>query len=188
VQSKATTVAEYLAELSEDRREAISAVRDVVRKNLDAGFKEGMQYGMIGYFVPHEIYPSGYHCDPRQPLPFAALGSQKNYMSLYLMCVYGNPNQLEQLQRDWAKTGKKLDMGKACIRFARLSDLPLEVIGSAIRRVTAKRYIEICEQALASSAKRDAKKPRHAQSESKSPRSKNPTRSSSQSKRKTAKR
>jgi hypothetical protein len=148
VKSKATTVEGYLAELPEERRVAISAVREVIRKHLDPDFKEGIQYGMIGYFVPHEVYPSGYHCDPRQPLPFAALGSQKNYMSLYLMSVYGDSDQRKLLQEAWAQSGKKLNMGKACIRFAKLSDLPLDIIGDAVRRVTAKRYIAICESAI----------------------------------------
>ena len=90
MQSKATTVEQYLAELPEDRRKAIEAVRQVILKNLDKDYEEGIQYGMIGYYVPHRVYPAGYHCDPKQPLPFAGLASQKNYMSLYLMCVYGD--------------------------------------------------------------------------------------------------
>src|SRR5580700_2777009 len=89
MQSKATTVERYLAELPPDRRAAVSAVREVILSNLDAGYAEGMQYGMIGYYVPHSIFPAGYRCDPKQPLPFAHLASQKNYMSLYLMCLYG---------------------------------------------------------------------------------------------------
>src|SRR6516162_2904358 len=90
MQSNATTVAEYLSSLPEDRRRAIEAVRQVILQNLDKDYEEGMQYGMIGYYVPHRVYPAGYHCDPKQPLPFAALGSQKNYMSVYLMCIYGD--------------------------------------------------------------------------------------------------
>src|SRR5258707_3534246 len=89
MQSTATTVEQYLAGLPDDRRSAIEAVRNVILKNLDTDYEEGMQYGMIGYYVPHSVYPAGYHCDPRQPLPFAALASQKNYMSLYLMSLYG---------------------------------------------------------------------------------------------------
>ncbi|HZK81831.1 MAG TPA: DUF1801 domain-containing protein, partial [Humisphaera sp.] len=88
MKSNAATVEQYLAELPEDRRAAIGAVRDVILKNLDADYEEGMQYGMIGYYVPHRIFPAGYHCDPKQPLPFAALGSQKNHMAIYLMSVY----------------------------------------------------------------------------------------------------
>lgn len=117
MQSKAATVAEYLAELPEDHRRAIEAVRKVILDNLDSGYEEGMQYGMIGYYVPHRIYPAGYHCDPKQPLPFAALASQKNYMSLYLMCIYGETPLAAWFREAWAKTGKKLDAGKACIRF-----------------------------------------------------------------------
>jgi hypothetical protein len=146
--SKATTVEEYLASLPEDRRAAIQAVREVILKNLDEDYAEGMQCGMIGYYVPHSVYPPGYHCDPKQPLPFAGLASQKNHMALYLMCVYGNPAQAEWFRQAWAKTGKKLDMGKACIRFKKLEDLPLDVVGQAIARVPAKKYIAAYEAVL----------------------------------------
>src|SRR5579863_10114184 len=137
VQSQATTVADYLASLPEDRRIVISAVRDVIRKNLDPDFEEGMQYGMIGYYVPHRVYPAGYHCDPKQPLPFASLGSQKQYMSVYLMCIYGDEKLRAWFEDAWAKAGKKLDMGKSCVRFKRIDDVALDVIGEAIRRVPA---------------------------------------------------
>ena len=158
VQSKATTVKDYLAELPEDRRAALQAVRDVILKNLDHEFEEGMQYGMIGYYVPHSVYPPGYHCDPRQPLGFACLASQKNHMALYLMCVYGDANQRKWFEAEWKKAGKKLDMGKSCIRFKKLDDLALGVIGETIRRVTARKYIEVCERALSSRQKAPAKK------------------------------
>jgi Domain of unknown function (DU1801) len=148
MQSKANTVDQYLAELPADRREAIQAVREVFLKNLDKDFEEGMQYGAIGYYVPHRIHPAGYHCDPRQPLPFGGLASQKNYMSLYLMCVYGNEKAAKEFREAWAKTGKKLDMGKACIRFKRVDDLALDVIANAIKRTPAKAYIELCVSAL----------------------------------------
>ena len=134
MQSKATTVEQYLAELPEDRRKAIEAVRQVVLKNLDKDYEEGMQYGMIGYYVPHRVYPKGYHCDPRQPLGFAGLGSQKNHMSLYLMCIYGHAEHAKWFREAWAKTGKKLDMGKACVRFKKVEDLALDVIGEAIKQ------------------------------------------------------
>ena len=132
MQSKATTVEQYLSELPEDRRKAIEAVRQVVLKNLDKDYEEGIQYGMIGYFVPHRVYPAGYHCDPKQPLPFASLASQKNHMALYLMCVYGESDHSKWFQQAWAKSGKKLDMGKSCIRFKKVDDLALDVIGEAI--------------------------------------------------------
>ena len=155
MQSKAPTVETYLRSLPEDRRKAISALRDVILENLDSSYEEGMQYGMIGYYVPHRVYPKGYRCDPRQPLPFAALASQKNYMSLYLMSVYcgcvddspGN-RHARWFREAWAKTGKKLNMGKACIRFKKIEDLPLDVIGEAIRRVPASMYIELCEASV----------------------------------------
>jgi hypothetical protein len=146
--SKAQTVKDYLAELPPDRRAAIQAVRKVIRKNLDKGYQEGMQYGMIGYYVPHSIYPAGYHCDPRQPLPFAGLASQKNHMAVYLMCVYGSPQHAEWFRKAWAKTGKKLDMGKSCIRFKKLDDLALDVIGEAIARVPVKKFVEYYELAI----------------------------------------
>jgi hypothetical protein len=145
MQSKAKTVSEYLAELQADRRTAIQAVRKVILKNLDPDFEEGMQYGMISYYVPHRIYPAGYHCDPSQPLPFACLASQKNHMSLYMMSIYGDRDHAKWFHDEWAKTGKKLDMGKSCIRFKKLDDLPLELIGKAIARVKAKKYIAVCE-------------------------------------------
>jgi hypothetical protein len=157
MQSKATTVDQYISELPQDRREAIQAVRRLILENLDRDYEEGMQYGMIGYYVPHRTYPPGYHCDPRQPLPFAGLASQKGYMSIYLGCVYGHDEQMKSFQQAWAKTGKKLDMGKSCLRFRKLDDLALDVIADAIRNVPAKKFIEHYESVLRSM--RSAKKP-----------------------------
>jgi hypothetical protein len=152
--SQAKTVAEYLAELPEDRRAAISAVRDVILKNLPKGYEEGMQYGLIGYFVPHSIFPAGYHCDPKQPLPFAGLGSQKNHMAVYLMCVYGSQEQENWFREEYAKTGKKLDMGKSCVRFKKLDDLPLELIGKVIARVPVEKYVASYQEARAQSSRK----------------------------------
>jgi hypothetical protein len=152
MQSKATTVKQYLDELPEDRRACIGAVRKMMLKSLDKDYEEGMQYGMIGYYVPHRVYPAGYHCDPEQPLPFAMLASQKNHMALYLMCVYGDTAQATWFREAWAKTGKKLDMGKACVRFKKLDDLALEVIGEAVRRVPARKYIANVQAVLERSA------------------------------------
>lgn len=142
MQSKATTVPHYLASLPPDRRKAIETVRNVILANLDPDYEEGMSYGMIGYPVPHRLYPAGYRPDPRQGLPFVALASQKNYMSLYLMglycgCVDGvsDNERVRWFHAAWAKSGKKLGMGKSCIRFKKLDDLPLDVIGEAIRRL-----------------------------------------------------
>lgn len=141
MQSKAATVKEYLAGLPADRRAAVEAVRKVVLANLDKEFEEGMQYGMIGWYVPHRVFPAGYHCDPRQPLPFAALASQKNHLSLYVMSLYGSGEHEREFRREWARSGKKLDMGKCCIRFKRLEDLSLEAVAGAFRRVTARGYV-----------------------------------------------
>jgi hypothetical protein len=161
MQSKATTVAEYLAELPADRRVAIEAVRKVILKNLDSGFEEGMQYGMIGYFVPHRIYPPGYHCDPKQGLSYAGLASQKQHMSIYIMCLYASSGAGSEGQKlyhwftdAWKRTGKKLDMGKSCIRFKKLDDLALDVFGELIRKVPADKYIAFYEAAMAANQAR----------------------------------
>ena len=158
MQSKAQTVSEYLASLPVDRRAAIEAVRRVILQNLDQDYEEGMAYGMIGYFVPHRVYPAGYHCDPKLPLCYAGLASQKNYMSLYLMSCYGNTREEAWLREQWAKAGKKLDKGKACIRFKKLDDLPLDVIGEAVRRVPANKFIAHYEAALQKRKKGSPKK------------------------------
>jgi uncharacterized protein DUF1801 len=154
MQSKAATVREYLASLPEDRRAAIQTVRDVILKNLDKDYEEGMQYGMIGYYVPHRVFSAGYHCYPRQPLPFASLASQKNHMSLGIMAHYGDGPEAQWFKAAWAKTGKKLDMGACCIRFKRLEDLPLDLIGEAIRRIPAKKFVEYYELAIKLRSKR----------------------------------
>jgi hypothetical protein len=154
MQSKAKTVKQYLAELPADRREAISAVRDVILKNLPKGYEEGMQYGMIGYYVPHSVYPPGYHCDPKQPLPFASLASQKNHMALYLTCQYGDEEHEAWFRDAWAKTGRKLDMGKSCIRFKKLDDVPLTVIGQAIKRMPVTKFVAQYESTLGTMKKR----------------------------------
>jgi hypothetical protein len=141
MQSKAATVKEYLADLPEDRRAALNQVRKVFREHLDPDYKETIQYGMIAYVVPHRLYPPGYHCDPKLPLQFAALASQKQYMSLYLCVCYGN-SELDAWFRDaWASTGKKLDMGKSCIRFKRAEDLALDVVGKLLDRLPVAKFI-----------------------------------------------
>jgi hypothetical protein len=152
MQSKATTVAQYLRELPPERRAAIEAVREVLLASLDPDIEEGMSYGMICYSVPHRIYPPGYHCNPKQALPFAGLASQKHYMSLYLMTVYGEGPHWKLFEKEWARTGKKLDMGKCCLRFRRLEDLALDVIGRVVREVSAADYVRNYEKALAGTA------------------------------------
>jgi hypothetical protein len=174
MQSTAATVDDYLAGLPQDRRLALTALREVFRKNLDKDFEEGMLYGMIGYYVPHRVYPAGYHCDPKQPLCFAGLSSQKNHMSLHFMPVYGEGPYKQWFVDAWKKAGKKLDMGKACIRFKSAQDLPLDVIAEALQRMPAKKWIEQYEQARQTTSKRPAKKTAKAANttKAKSPRKK----------------
>lgn len=153
MKSTATTVADYLASLPEDRRAGIEAVREVILKNLDEDYEEGMMWGMIGYAVPHRVWPLGYHCDPKKPLMMAALASQKNTMTVYLMPVYAEESTREWFQKAWAATGKKLKMGGCCIHFKKLEDAALDVIGEAIRRTPARAYIENYVKTLASTGR-----------------------------------
>ena len=154
MQSKAKTVKAYLAELPADRRAALQAVREVILENLDGEYEEGMQYGMIGYYVPHKVYPAGYHTNPKQPLPFASLASQKNHMAIYLMCLYSDVSQEAWFRQAWAAAGKKLDMGKSCVRFKKLEDVALDVLGETIKRVPARAFIEHYEAATERQRKR----------------------------------
>ena len=148
--SDATTPDEMIAALPPDRREAIAAVRDVIRANLPPGYQEGMLYGMIGYYVPLERFPDTYN---GQPLGLAGLASQKNYMSLYLNTVYGDPETERWFRERYAASGKKLDMGKSCVRFRKLDDLPLDLIGETIARTPVDRYVEQYEAVRGSSRK-----------------------------------
>lgn len=176
MQSKATTVAQYLAALPDDRRKTLEAVRRVIRKNLDKNCEEGIQYGMIGYYVPHRVYPPGYHCDPKQPLPYVALASQKNYMSLYLMCIYGHDELRDWFEAAWAKTGKKLDMGKSCIRFKKLDDLALDVIGQAIKKTPTWDFVVHYEATMAKLKAQKAKTQKPKALKTKTPKAKNKSR------------
>jgi hypothetical protein len=147
VSTDARTPDEYIASLPEDRRGAIEAVRRVVRDNLPAGYEEGMS-GMIVWYVPLERFPNTYN---GQPLGLAALASQKNYMSLYLNSVYGNPATEAWFRERYAASGKKLDIGKSCVRFRRIDDLPLDVIGETIARADLDTFVAYYEQARGSS-------------------------------------
>jgi hypothetical protein len=157
MKSNATTVEEYLTSLPADRGTAISAVREVIRANLPKGYEERMQYGMISYVVPHSLYPAGYHCNPKEPLTYASLGSQKNRMALYLMCAYGDPGTERWFRQAYQASGKKLDMGKACVRFRKLEDLPLEVIGQMIARIPVENYIKVVKNLLTTASERRRK-------------------------------
>ena len=154
MQSTATTVEEYLAELPADRREALQKVREVILANKPAEVEEGIQYGHIGYYIPHSLYPDGYHCDKTQPLPYMGLGSQKNHMGLYAFCIYGSTNLVEWFKEEYAKTGKKLDMGAACIRFKKLEQLPLDLVAEMIRRVPYKEFVEFYESNIPASKRK----------------------------------
>lgn len=149
MQSTAATVAEYLASLPEERRVLVSAVRATVLANIDPSYEEKMQYGSMGWVVPHSIYPPGYHCKSADPLPFAGIASQKNAVSIYLMGLYiggdggGETGEAAWFRDAWAASGKKTpDMGKSCIRFRKLDDIALDVIGEAVRRMPVQRYLE----------------------------------------------
>jgi len=148
MQSQAKTVDEYIASLPEDRQEAITAVRNIILKNLPKGYEEIMQWGGIGYVVPHSSYSAGYHAQPKEPLPYASLTSQKNHMAFYGMGIYMDEAQCQWFVDAWTKTGKKLDMGKSCVRFKKLEDVPLEVIGKAVKRFPMKKYIAAYEETL----------------------------------------
>ncbi len=142
--STAKTAEEYLASLPPERREAISAVREAILAHLPVGYEEMMDFGMICYVIPLSRVPKTYN---GHPLPLAALASQKNYMSVYLMNVYGDPSTEEWFHATYKATGKKLDMGKSCVRFKRLEDLPLDVIGQVIARTPVEDYIKTHERA-----------------------------------------
>src|SRR4051812_38972759 len=137
----ASTVAEYLAALPTDRREVLSAVRKVINENLPDGYKEGMQFGMIGWYVPLSLYPAGYGENPKVPLPLVALASQKSGMVLHFLCFYGHPTLSDWFVNEYKKSGKKLDMGKGCVRFKSLGDLALDVVGRTIARVPVEEQI-----------------------------------------------
>lgn len=139
VQSRAATVEEYLDELPPERRTVIAAVRDMIARNLPAGYRECMGFGMINYVIPLERYPKTYN---GQPLGYVALAAQKNHFALYLMSIYADPAQEARLRDAFAKAGKKLDMDKSCVRFKKLDDLPLEALGELIAATPPESYIE----------------------------------------------
>ncbi len=147
MQSKATTVDQYIAELPDDRKPAMEKLRKIVSENLPTGYKEVMTYGMMGYVVPHEIYPSGYHCTPKLPLPFISIGSQKNFIALHHMGIYANPELLEWFVTEYPKHCKtKLDMGKGCIRFKKMDDIPYELIAELATKISVDDWIAMYEK------------------------------------------
>ncbi|MBM3990032.1 MAG: DUF1801 domain-containing protein [Planctomycetes bacterium] len=149
-----STVDDYLASLPADRREALVALRKLLRRHLDRKYVEGMSYGMIWWCVPHSLYPAGYHCKPEQPLPFLGLASQKGHMSLHLFGLYcdqldGKPGALlGWFEQAWKKSGKQLDMGKACLRFKTLDDLALDVLAELFRRMPCDVFVALYDRAF----------------------------------------
>ena len=147
--SDAKTPEQYIDALPPDRKEAMMLIRSAIIKNLPTGFAEVMSSGMIGYVVPHQKYPAGYHCDPKQPLPYVCLASQKNYIAFYHMGLYVMPALLQWFEKEYPNHAKsKLDMGKSCIRFKKLHDLPVNLIGELISKVSAEEYIQVYEKNL----------------------------------------
>jgi len=149
MQSKATTPYAYMAEIPEDRQKAFTKLRSVIKKNLPKGFSEVMGYGMMGYAVPHSKYPAGYHCNPKDPLPFIGIASQKHFIAIYHMGLYADPGLLKWFTDAHAKASpKKLDMGKSCIRYKKPDDIPFELIGELASKMTPDEWIAIYEKVL----------------------------------------
>lgn len=146
MQYKADTIEEYINQLPEERKVVITKLRKVVKENLPKGFVEQINYNMPGYVVPHSMYPSGYHCDPKLPLPFMNIASQKNFVALYHMGMYANPEILEWFTSEYPRYCKrKLDMGKSCVRFKKMDDIPYELIGQLVRKMTSEQWVELYE-------------------------------------------
>jgi len=149
MKKEVTTPDEYISQLPEDRKEALSKLRAVILENLPEGFEERINYGMIGYVVPHSIYPDGYHCNPELPLPFMSIASQKNFIGLYHMGIYSDENLLNWFTEEYPKHVKtKLDMGKSCIRFKKIETIPYELIGQLVQKMSAQEWIDKYESAI----------------------------------------
>ena len=149
MRSEAKTVKEYLSSLSEERQVPMDKLYKAIKKNLPKGFKEGMGYGMMGWDVPHSLYPPGYHCDPTQPLPFLGIASQKNFIAVYHMGIYSDPELLKWFTTEFPKYSKrKLDMGKSCIRFKNMTDIPYDLMGELASKMTPQDWIERYEAVM----------------------------------------
>lgn len=155
MRSTAATPEQYIKELPADRKEAISKLRETILKNLPKGFKEVIGYGMLGYVVPHELFPPGYHCDPKLPLPFINIASQKNFIALYHMGIYADPKLLKWFTDEYAKQVPfKLDMGKSCIRFKNPEQIPYKLIGDLVKKISVRDWITNYEKNLLASRSR----------------------------------
>lgn len=146
MQSSAITPDEYIEQLPQERQEVMRKLRTVILKNMPKGYVEIMSYGMIGYVVPHALYPPGYHCDPKLPLPFLAIASQKNFVALYHMGIYADKNLHDWFTAEYSNYAtSKLDMGKSCIRFKKIADIPYDLIGALVKKMAVKDWISIYE-------------------------------------------
>ena len=146
MQSVAKPPDQYFQELPEERKEAMLKLRQIIKKNLPEGFEEIMGYGMLGYAVPHSIYPKGYHCDPKQPLPFFGMASQKNSINIYHMGIYADNDLYDWFVSEYPKYSKaRLDMGKSCIRFKKPEHIPFELIGELLTKISVLEWISIYE-------------------------------------------
>lgn len=155
MKSTATTPEAYIAELPEDRKDAFAQLRNEVLKNLPKGFEERIGYGMLAYVVPHSIFPKGYHCDPKLPLPFVNIASQKNFIAFYHMGIYANPELLKWFTDEYPKyTSAKLDMGKSCIRFKKPNEIPFKLFGELMKKITVQQWIDLYEAAFTSKVKK----------------------------------
>lgn len=150
----ASTVQEYLDTLPPERRPAVERLRAEILAHLPAGYQEGIQYGGIGYYVPHALYPFGYHCDRAQPVPFVGIVSQKSHIGLYLFCIYLDPELTAWFMSEYAKTGKKLDMGKGCVRFKKPEEIPFQLVGQTVARAPMDAFLAHYEAGLPESAKK----------------------------------
>ena len=149
MQYDATSPEDYISQVPEERQEALKKLRKVITDNLPDGFEEGIQYKMIGYYVPHSVYPDGYHCDPKTPLPFMSFASQKNSVNLYHSGIYANKELHDWFVNEYPKhNSRKLDMGKSCIRFKKIEEIPYEHIGELTSKMTCEEWIDIYETAL----------------------------------------
>jgi len=149
MQYKANSAEDYINQVPEARQNALKKLTSVIKKNLPKGFEEGIQYGMIGYYVPHAIYPDGYHCNPKEPLPFLSVASQKNSINLYHMGIYANKDIHDWFVAEYPKYSKtKLDMGKSCIRFKKIDQIPYELIGALAQKISVKDWINTYETAI----------------------------------------
>lgn len=147
MQSKATTVEGYMINLVDDRKKPISKLRQVILDNLPKNISETISYGMIGYVIPKTVYPAGYHCSPELPLPFISIASQKNFVALYHMGIYAHPELLNWFVEEYPKHCKyKLDMGKSCIRFKKMDDIPYALIAELIQKMSCEEWIDIYEE------------------------------------------